>query len=301
MTVIYDHRGNSFRPNKDQERLWNAGWRIVSKKKMGLFKQIKWSDPVTKEIWSQGTALQILRERKAMSNRYQSYEISKFVRRQTAQSEFSHWTHTDKQLIDLVVQAVLDGCAKQGYREGVQIVVVKPEGFFSSLVQLKAGDPLEGEYKARQPGEAPRKSSYCCSRNKLPAKYVEVILYHHDVLAENNEQSCDATWEIISVNASPTADGVLPIPVGALIANHFQMSGGTATHMSNDDFVAQLEISAKFYADKAHCAPADRPTRDDLVQMIDDLADELVQAGYLENPLVIKAKELVEAEYQRRK
>jgi hypothetical protein len=178
--------------------------------------------------------------------------ISNFVRRQTQESQFSHWILSDAELIALVEANFAK--AKNGYRNGVCLVPVNPQGFYSSVVKLEPGDKLAGVYEARKEGEEPRKSVYSIKRNKIPAVSVDIVLYSHETLAENNEQSCDAEWEIISVNASPT-EGEMPIPTGALIANHLQLSGGTKTNMSNDEFVALLRKSVEFWSDKALSSP----------------------------------------------
>lgn len=66
---IYDGKGNTFAPSKDQARLYNAGWRVVERRKQGAFWIVRWSDPQINEdqmhnVWSQGIALQILKDRK---------------------------------------------------------------------------------------------------------------------------------------------------------------------------------------------------------------------------------------------
>ena len=83
---------------------------------------------------------------------------------------------------------------------------------------------------------------------------VYVVLYSHAVLLEGKENETDADYEIVSVNASPTVED-MPIPTGALIANHLGLSGGTATNLSNDDFVVLLRKSIVFWKDKAQAAP----------------------------------------------
>lgn len=173
--------------------------------------------------------------------------FNNFARRQTETSPFSHWAVFD----DVVVSRVQEnfGKAKPGYRDGVILVPVDPEGFFSSVIQLKAGDKLEGEFKARREGEDPRKTLHAKGQ-KLPAKAVDVVLYRKDVLAENKDNSTDADWEIISVNASPET-GDVPIQPETLIANHFQLSGGTATNMTDSEFVAALKTSVLYWKDKA--------------------------------------------------
>ena len=185
--------------------------------------------------------------------------ISNFVRRQTPESEFTHFEGTDEELLQLVHDGWKD--RQQGYRDGVYLVPVDPQKFRTGIVKLREGDRLVGEFKARQPGEEPRKSvrvmthgDPAASPQKMKAKRVEVILYRHDVLAENNEQSSDAEWEIISLNGAPTEDPV-PMGVGTLLSNHFQVSGGTATNMTAEELVEELRKSFFYWRDKAMVAP----------------------------------------------
>ena len=185
-------------------------------------------------------------------------QFSNFVRRQTPGSEFSHFTIAEAEVLDRITANWSN--YKEGYRDGVILIPVNPDGFFSSVVALEEGDFLVGQYKARRPGETPRKSTFVYrpgqANTKLPAKQVDIVLYRADVLAENNERSTDAEWEVVSINANPV-EGDMPIPVGALIANHFQLSGGTATNMTDSQFVAQLRTSVLFWADKSQVAPSD--------------------------------------------
>lgn len=178
--------------------------------------------------------------------------ITNFVRRQTPESAYSHWTISDEELLQRIQDNFQN--ANPGYRDGVVLVPVDPTGFYSGVVKLKEGDLLVGEYKARREGEEPRKSSNALNGEKIPAKSVYVVLYRHDVLAEKNEQETDADFEVISVNASPELEEA-PIPTGALIANHLGLSGGTDTNMTDSEFVALLRKSVEFWKDKALVAP----------------------------------------------
>lgn len=177
-----------------------------------------------------------------------------FAARQTEESQFSHWTLSTEELIERIVRNFSKW--EQSYREGVISVPVEPAGFFSGIVTLEPGSVLIGQYKARKEGEEPRKSTFALGGQKIAAKSVNVILYNHAVLAENDEQSSDAEWEIISVNASPTEDET-PIPMGALIANHLGLSGGTDSKMTDEEFVASLRRTIEFWSDKALAAPAE--------------------------------------------
>ena len=143
--------------------------------------------------------------------------------------------------------------ATQGYRAGVYEVQVPPDRFKSGIVQLNDGDKLTGVFEARQVDEEPRKVVVTEERTaKLPAKYVEVILYHRTVLEEEAGYEAIADWEIISINASPTNEAT-PITPDALIANHFNLSGGTSTKYTSKEFEKALAKSVWFWKDKVLC------------------------------------------------
>ena len=178
--------------------------------------------------------------------------FSEFVQRQTSWSSFTHWTLNDKALLKLVYDNFEN--AKQGYRNGVLLVPVNPDGFYSGVVVLSEGEQLSGCFAARKEGEEPRKQVRSARKIKSPAKSVYIVLYRSDVLAENGENSCmDADWEIISVNGAPTEEE-MPIAPMTLLHNHFQSSGGTATGLSNDELVEMLKVSFEYWKDKAMVA-----------------------------------------------
>lgn len=176
--------------------------------------------------------------------------ISSFVRRQTKESPYTHWNFDDKTLFNRLKHF---NKMYPGYRTGVEIVEIDPAKVHSSQKTLVDGDVLIGKYSSRQPGEAPRKSYYVRSP-KLEARSCFVVLYHHDVLKEKNENESECDWEVVAVLASSTADPEPPpMDPDTLIANHFELSGGTATKMSSDDFVAALKQSVLYWKDRAMC------------------------------------------------
>jgi len=85
---------------------------------------------------------------------------------------------------------------------------------------------------------------------KTPCKAVDIVLYRKDVLEEGNEQTTGADWDIISINGRITEEDA-PIHPDTLIANHFQLSGGTATNMTPEKFEKQLRISTLYWKNKA--------------------------------------------------
>ena len=184
-----------------------------------------------------------------MTARIQTIEVT-FASRQTAESRFSHFEGTGQELLELVFENFFDG--KEGYRDGVWLVTVPPDRFKSGIAQLSEGDVLHGGFEARQEDEDPRKYVTTSGRDKLSARYVEIVLYHRDVLEEEPGYEAVADWEVISINASPT-DEAVPIPPNALIANHFGMSGGTDTKYTALEFEEALRESVMFWHDKAMC------------------------------------------------
>lgn len=172
-----------------------------------------------------------------------------FAARQTPESRFSHFEGTETELLTLVSRCF--DMAKPGYRVGVLCIPVPHSMFRTGIVQLESGMELTGGFEARREGEDPRKF-VTAKGEKLPAKHVEIILYHRDVLAEDKDYEPIADWEIISINASPTEQPV-PVPPNALIANHFGLSGGTDTGMSSEAFESALRQSVNFWRDKAMC------------------------------------------------
>ena len=194
--------------------------------------------------------------------------VNEFVRRQTADSRFSHYDGTFEEVVAMA-EAKLDS-GRVGYRDGVLEVDVDPAGFYTSIAQLKEGDMLVGRYEARCKGESPRMHIEVVGSRKMPAKAVTLILYRHDVLLEDNKNSTDAEWELISINARPTV-GPEPINPGALMANHFGADGGTDTQMTPEAFEIALRESWKYWRNKRFVGGS----KSDCVKMIQELADQI--------------------------
>ena len=176
--------------------------------------------------------------------------INDFVRRQTPTSEFTHFEGGLERVAELALEHFDQ--AQPGYRDGVCLVPVPPDGFFTGVVTLEEGDELVGGYRARRPGEEPRKELRALKQGggKLPARAVDVVLYRKDVLEEGGEDCTGLEWDIISINGRPT-EAEMPIAPMTLIANHFELDGGTSTGMSPEEFEAALKESVLFWKDKA--------------------------------------------------
>lgn len=178
--------------------------------------------------------------------------INPFVRRQTEVSRFSHFDGGDDELLRRVLFRF--EAARPGYRDGVLLVPIDPNGFWSTTIVLQEGDRLAGVFESRIQGEDPRKTVYATGRPKQAATATDVVLYRADVLRRGEEQSSDAEWEIIAFLARCSVEPE-PMDPTTLMANHFEISGGTPTNMSAEEFVATLRTSFLFWRDKALCAP----------------------------------------------
>lgn len=138
-----------------------------------------------------------------------------------------------------------------GYRDGVILIrTPNPSGILHDTVELREGDQLIATYESRVPGEDPRKGLKV-KRASLPeAISLFFVLYRADVLEETHERSQDTEWEVITVLTSCT-DEPEPMHPDTLIANQFELSGGTSTGYNDSEFYEALKTSVIFWKNKA--------------------------------------------------
>lgn len=163
--------------------------------------------------------------------------INDFARRHTAGSRFSHFSGGDYDLIMRVRAGFQD--AQEGNREGVLLVPVNPDGFFSGVTKPDADTPLMAEFSARREGEQPY-VHVTARAQKAPANSVKVVIYSRSALGEDGANSTDCDWEIISINASASMEDEPTTPV-AMARNFLHAEGGTKTDYSAEDFARSIE------------------------------------------------------------
>ena len=175
-----------------------------------------------------------------------------FVKRQTPESGYSHyvgpWSSIER-ITELMMR--VPDAVHPGYRDGVILVDMPAELFYSALVKLHEDSELTANYAPRREKEAPyiRVSS---KANKQAAKYAQVVLYRHDVLAENNERETDAEWEIVCIKARVTEEEE-PMDPYTMARNFLHLEGGT-----KGDFTAeQFAKSIVFWNN--HCMTTGKP------------------------------------------
>lgn len=133
-------------------------------------------------------------------------KASKFVKRQTRESEFSYfdgpWEELEQRVSDM-----FNHSQRPGYRDGVVLVNLLngSKKFYSAVVPITPDLEFETVFEARREGEAKVKKSIAYGK-KVPAKNVDIVLYRKDVLEEDEldrENLTGADWEIVSINCSP--------------------------------------------------------------------------------------------------
>ena len=82
----------------------------------------------------------------------------------------------------------------------------------------------------------------------MKAGRIEYILYRQDVLAENDEQSTDAEWELISIHAIPEGVDKLPMGPVTMMRNQLELTGGTKAHYSLDEWAEAVRFWQKYAA-----------------------------------------------------
>ena len=100
----------------------------------------------------------------------------------------------------------------------------------------------------RQIGEEAYIQTRAKTGTTLQAGRVEYILYRHNVLAENDEQSTDAEWELISIHAIPEGVDKLPMGPVTMMRNQLKLTGGTKAHYSSEEWAEAVRFWQKYAA-----------------------------------------------------
>lgn len=164
-------------------------------------------------------------------------KASEFVKRQTPNSPFAHFSGSWEQ-IEKMVDARREW-AVQGYKPGVFLTEIPAEGFFSSVTKLNEQSMIFATFKPRREGEESYLGTLAIG-SKVPAKKVVIVTYSKEVLAEGNERSTDADYEIVSINASPFADRETPMDPVTMMRNYLERPGGTKGDFSALQFAESI-------------------------------------------------------------
>ena len=139
----------------------------------------------------------------------------------------------------------------EGYRDGVRIVECSPEltsHFVCPFTKIDKNTELVSKVVHRRAEEEPYIQTRAINAEPISTGKVEFILYRHDVLAENNEHSTDANWELISIHALP--EGVYELPMGpvTMMRNQLELIGGTKANYSSEEWAKSVKFWQKYAA-----------------------------------------------------
>jgi hypothetical protein len=172
--------------------------------------------------------------------------VNDFVLRQ---KEGSGKSFTNKlsfqEIADHAEKQMALGVFKEGYRKGVRIIDVDSSlthEFMCPFVRIDAKTKLLAKYVQRREDEKYYIQIRAKSGELLRAGKVELILYHHDVLSENDEHTTDLEWELISFHAVPEGVDYMPMGPVTMMRNQLELPGGTKANYSSEDWAKSVEF-----------------------------------------------------------
>jgi len=139
----------------------------------------------------------------------------------------------------------------KGYRDGVRIVNADQsivDDFVCPFVLLNESTKLISKIVKRQNNEEPYIRTRALNGTLLNAGRVELILYSHDVLLENNENTTDADWELISINSVPKGVSFLPVGPVTMMRNQLNLEGGTKAYYPSKKWADSIRFYQKYIA-----------------------------------------------------
>ena len=181
-----------------------------------------------------------------MKNISGSVSVNKFVMRQIKGSGKTYVEGLSFEKIAQHAQEQLtNGNYKPGYKEGVILVQVNKTlnpHFTCPFVKITEKTKLKATVVRRRPQEEPYIQMRALNGTPLKTGSVDLILYHHDVLAETNEESTDADFELISFHAIP--DGIEKMPMGpvTMMRNQLQLTGGTKAYYESEKWAESVKF-----------------------------------------------------------
>lgn len=117
----------------------------------------------------------------------------------------------------------------------VVLVNVPAENFYTSITSITPENEhlVEERVTERQEGEE-LVVLKVISGVKPPAKFVQIVCYRADTLAQDNDRSSDAEWEIVSVNAQD--EKYVPMHPTTMLRNANHEQGGTYREYSEQEW-----------------------------------------------------------------
>ena len=178
--------------------------------------------------------------------------INDFVRRQI---KGSGKTYSDSLTFEDVVKHVRvqfqAGIFRPGYRDGVVIVEGSKtiaKDFICPFVKITHNTNLKAEWVKRQDEEEEYIQIRALNGEPLKAGKVEFILYNHATLMENEEQTSNADWELISMHALPEGVNFLPMGPVTMMRNQLDLKGGTKGLYTTEEWAESVRFWQRYVA-----------------------------------------------------
>ncbi|MBF88885.1 MAG: hypothetical protein CMG75_04350 [Candidatus Marinimicrobia bacterium] len=181
-----------------------------------------------------------------------TFGINKFVRRQVKGSGKTYsYNLSFEEILAHVTTQYNAGHFQTGYRDGVIIVAGSEtiaKNFACPFVEINQNTRLRAEWVKRQSGEEEYIRIRALNGKPLPAGKVEFILYNHATLKENQEQTSNADWELISMHALPEGIESLPIGPVTMMRNQLELKGGTKGSYSTEEWAQSVRFWQRYAA-----------------------------------------------------
>ncbi len=176
--------------------------------------------------------------------------VSNFVKRQIKGSGKTYAVGlTFDEIANHAEYQLNNGKFEKGYRDGVILVKVDNtliHHFICPFVKITENTELKARITKRNNNETPYIQIRAVNCTPLNTGSAQLILYRHDVLAETNEQSSNAEWELISFHALPKGIENMPIGPVTMMRNQLQLTGGTKAHYSSAEWADSVKFWQEF-------------------------------------------------------
>ena len=185
----------------------------------------------------------------------QKVGVNDFVRRQIEGSGKTYSkSMTFEEIAKHAEEQMIRNAFTEGYRKGILVVNADNsinDNFICPFVLIKQDTLLISKLVKRQENEELFIQTRALNGSLLKTGKVELILYRHDVLKENNENTTKAEWELISINSVPEGIDKMPIGPVTMMRNQFNLNGGTKAFYSSNEWAN----SVRFYQQYAILDP----------------------------------------------
>ena len=173
-------------------------------------------------------------------------QVNDFVKRQTKSSGKAY---SEELSFDFFAKYAQKKLIKnefiEGYRPEVRIVKLENKyvhKVFCPYVRITKETRLSAKVVKRREDEDFYIQVRAMNGNLVGSGSVDLILYRNDILLENNENTTNADWELVSINAIPK--GVKSMPMGpiTMMRNQLELNGGTKAEYSSDEWAKSVQF-----------------------------------------------------------